>query len=151
MVRKTVCRFLGSLVGALFCLVVHAEVVEIDPAQLARLSASGVPIIDVRTEGEWKETGVIAGSRLVTFVDERGRSDPPAWLARVQEATKRKQPVILVCRSGRRSHAASEFLSQQAGYSTVYDLRGGLLAWDREGLPLAHPTAPQSCPAGTLC
>ncbi|MCM8597540.1 MAG: rhodanese-like domain-containing protein [Candidatus Accumulibacter sp.] len=147
MVRMSVCWFLGSL----FSLVAHAEVVEIDPAQVARLSASGVPIIDVRTEGEWKETGVIPGSRLLTFVDERGRSDPPAWLASVQEATKRKQPVILVCRSGKRSRAAGEFLSQQAGYSTVYDLKGGILAWDKEGLPLAPAVTAPTCPTGARC
>lgn len=147
MVRQTVCLLLGSLISVAS----SAEVVEIDPAQLARLSASGVPIIDVRTEAEWRETGVIAGSRLVTFVDERGRTDSSAWLAKVQKLTKRKQPVIVVCRSGKRSRAASEFLSQQAGYSTVYDLRGGLLAWDKEGLPLAPAVTPATCPAGARC
>ena len=60
----------------LFCITAlgaYAEVVNVDNAELARLAASGVPVIDVRTEGEWKQTGVIGGSKLVTYFDEQGK------------------------------------------------------------------------------
>jgi rhodanese-related sulfurtransferase len=141
-----------SLVAWVFSLPVHAEVAAVDSAQLARLLAAGVPIIDIRTEGEWRESGVVPGSKLLTFFDERGRSDPPAWLQKVQEVAKPGQPVIVICRSGNRTRAASQFLSEQAGYQKVYHVQGGILAWEKEGRPLTPLTSAMAkCPAGTSC
>jgi len=144
-----------TLIAALFGLAAlgaRAEVVNIDNAELARLAASGVAVIDIRTEGEWKETGVIAGSRLLTFFDEKGRADPPAWLDKVKAMVKPEQPVILICRSGNRTRAATQFLSQQAGYKTVYNATTGLNSWAREGRPLVPAaSALATCVAGARC
>lgn len=130
----------------------RAEVVDIDSAELARLAINGVPIIDIRTEGEWKETGVVSGSRLITLFDERGRSDTPAWLAKVRDVAKPDQPVIVICRSGNRTKLASQLLSQQAGYTKVYNVRDGIRQWAKEGRLLTPATvAVAACPAGTRC
>jgi hypothetical protein len=70
----------SALISALLCLAAlgaRAEVVNIDNAELARLAAQGVAVIDIRTEPEGKETGVIAGSKLLTFFDEKGRPTVP--------------------------------------------------------------------------
>ncbi len=130
----------------------NADVVNIDSAELARLAASGVAVIDIRTEPEWKESGVIAGSKLMTFFDEKGRADPPSWLEKVKGVAKPDQPVILICRSGNRTRAASQFLSQQAGYKTVYNVTGGMNAWAKDGrsvVPAASAVA--GCAAGARC
>jgi rhodanese-related sulfurtransferase len=119
----------------------HAEVISIDNAELARLTASGVPVIDIRTAGEWKESGVIAGSKLVTYFDEQGRSDPPQWLGQVKAYAKADQPVVLICRSGKRSAAAAQYLSEQAGYKTVYNASKGLNGWAGAGRPLVAAPA----------
>ena len=59
---------------------VHAEVSDIDSAVLERLVASGVPVIDIRTPEEWRETGVIEGSYLQTFLTSRAAMTPaPGW------------------------------------------------------------------------
>ena len=63
-------QYLALALLCLATLTARAEIINIDNAELARLAASGVPVIDIRTEGEWKETGVIAGSRLLTFFDD---------------------------------------------------------------------------------
>ncbi len=145
-------RVVLFLVAWMFLLPVHAEVVEVDNAQLARLLAAGVPIIDIRTEGEWRESGIVSGSKLLTFFDERGRSDPPAWLQKVQGVAKPAQPVIVICRSGNRTRAASQFLSEQAGYQMVYNVKGGIRAWEKEGRPLTPWTGTlANCPAGVAC
>lgn len=60
-------KLLLLLVALLLVLPVRATVVDVDNTELARLVAAGVPIIDIRTEGEWKETGIVPGSRLFTF------------------------------------------------------------------------------------
>ena len=124
-----------------FTLAARAEMVPIDNAELVRLAASGVTVIDVRSAKEWKESGVIPGSRLLTFIDENGRSDPPQWLQKVRTISKPQQPVVLVCRSSKRSAAAAQFLAEQAGYKTVYNVNKGLNGWAGEGRAVVPPAA----------
>ena len=148
MIKKTIsfALFLLAAFGA------YAEVVNIDNAELARLAASGVPVIDIRTEGEWKESGVIPGSKLLTYFDAQGRSDPPAWLEKVKRIATVDLSVILICRSGKRSAKATQFLAQQAGYKTVYNANGGMNAWSKEGRAVVPPaSALAGCAAGAKC
>ena len=130
----------------------RAEVLDIDNAELARLVAGGVALIDIRTEGEWKESGIVPGSHLITLFDEKGRADPPAWLAKVKAVAKPEQPVILICRTGNRTKPGTQFLSQQAGYKTVYNVSKGIHAWIKEGRPMASTAhAAASCAPGARC
>lgn len=126
-----------------------AEVLNIDNAELARLMASGVAVIDIRTEPEWKETGIVPGSHLITLFDEKGRADPPNWLEKVKSVAKPDQPVVLICRTGNRTKPATQFLSQQAGYKTVYNVTRGIVAWTREGRQVA--SASMACAPGARC
>lgn len=50
------------------------------------------------------------------------------------EASKisKDMPVIMQCRSGARSAAAVMQLEQQLGYTNLYNLKGGILAWAAE-------------------
>ena len=132
-------RLLALAIFSFSAFVARAETVTIDNATLARLAASGVAVIDVRTEKEWKETGVIPGSRLITYFDANGNSNPAQWLERVKAVSAPGQLVALVCRSGRRSAAATQFLAGQAGYKTVYNVGQGLNGWVAEGRPLIAP------------
>ncbi|MEI7431241.1 MAG: rhodanese-like domain-containing protein [Betaproteobacteria bacterium] len=120
----------------------HAEIINIDNAELVRLSASGVKVIDVRTEGEWRSTGVVAGSKLMSFFDQAGRSNPPQWLDGVKKQVAPGQPVILICRSGSRSMAAAKFLSEQSGYKMVYNVSKGLNGWLGEGRSVVPAVLP---------
>lgn len=141
-----------SLAALLLALSVRAEVIDIDNGELARLSAAGVPIIDIRTVAEWQQSGVVQGSRLITYVDERGRVDAPAWLVKVQAVARPDQPVIVICRSGNRTRAASRLLSEQAGYRKVYNVKDGMRAWVQEGRPVTPLASAQAhCPAGASC
>jgi rhodanese-related sulfurtransferase len=55
---------------------------------------------------------------------------------RVKELEKYKdRPVVLCCRSGNRSLKAATRLKRH-GFAKVYSLAGGLLAWQRENLPV---------------
>ena len=133
MMEKPVIKHLALALIWFFALAANGEVIDIDSAELTRLQASGVPLVDIRTEGEWKTTGVIAGSRPLTYFDENGQSNPPQWLEKLKTVAKPDQPVILICRSGKRSSAATQFLSEKAGYKTVYNVSKGLNAWVGEG------------------
>jgi rhodanese-related sulfurtransferase len=130
----------------------RAEIIDIDNAQLDKLSKSGVPVIDIRLQSEWEETGIVAGSKLLTFFDEKGKVDAPAWLEKVKPIAQPNQPVVVICRSGNRTKAVSQFLSQQAGYATVYNVRQGIKGWIAAGGPVvpANQTI-ASCRAAKTC
>lgn len=144
------------LIIACCCLIAasaaRAGVIDIDNAELAKLAASGVPLIDIRTSPEWEETGIVPGSHLLTFFDERGNADPATWLQRAKAIARPGDPLIVICRSGNRTKALSQFLSQQAGYAKVYNVRNGIIAWAREGRPMVS-AAPSlvSCRAAKTC
>jgi rhodanese-related sulfurtransferase len=49
-------------------------------------------------------------------------------------ALSKHEKLVIVCRSGARSAHACQFL-QQNGFSNVYNLRGGMMAWLGNGYP----------------
>ena len=111
----------------------HAEVVQVDSAGLERLRAEGVPVIDVRRADEWRETGVIDGSHLLTFFDKKGRYDLDTWLPALAAIAESGQPVVLICRSGKRSGRVARLLDEQFGYRHVYTARDGIVGWIENG------------------
>jgi len=130
----------------------QAVVIDIDNGELAKLMATGVALIDIRTAPEWQQTGVVPGSHLLTFFDERGHADPGAWVAKARAIAKPGEPLIVICRTGNRTKAVSQFLSDQVGYAKVYNVKSGIVAWARENRALAPPSqhvagcrAPNAC------
>ena len=145
-------RLILALPLALAALLAQAEVIDIDNAELDKLVKSGVPVIDIRTLPEWEETGVISGSKLITFFAERGRYDAAAWLEKVKPVAKPNEPVIVICRSGNRTKPVSQFLSQQAGYAKVYNVKDGIKGWRKDNgalLPATQSIA--ACRAAKSC
>jgi rhodanese-related sulfurtransferase len=94
---------------------------EVDVPQLAgALADDRVVLVDVREDYEWAE-GRIEGAVHIPL------SDLGARLGELdQDAT-----IVVQCRVGGRSGMAAQAL-RQAGYD-AWSLRGGILAWDREG------------------
>ena len=111
----------------------HADVIQVDSAGLERLRADGVAVIDVRRPEEWRKTGVIEGSHLMTFFDKKGRYDLDQWLPALAAIAASDQPVALICRSGKRSGKVARLLDEQFGYRHVYTARDGILGWIDEG------------------
>lgn len=106
------------------------SVPEIDADELAaRLRGGAAPqLVDVRTRGEWDE-GHIASALSVPI------QELPARLAALGLDPAR--PVVAICLSGHRSIPAVRLLSRR-GFRDVRQLRGGMLAWRRRGLPVAR-------------
>ncbi len=48
------------------------------------------------------------------------------------EQIKKEVPVIIHCRSGARSAVIINELEKRFGYTNLYNLKGGILAWARE-------------------
>ena len=81
-------------------------------------------ILDVRTKEEF-DSGHLDSAVLIP-VDDLG--------ARYGEIIKNK-PVIIYCKSGIRSAKAAVILVNN-GFSTVYDMTGGIDAWKSKGYPV---------------
>ena len=113
----------------------RAEVTRLDSAALERLLERGAPIIDIRTPEEWRETGVIEGSHLLTFFDAQGRFDFRAWLTELAGIASRDEPIALICDSGGRSGLVSQILDAHLGYQRVHDVPGGIAQWVVENRP----------------
>ncbi|QJD28537.1 rhodanese-like domain-containing protein [Methylococcus geothermalis] len=110
----------------------------ITPDELETLKAQGVPVVDVRTPEEWRKTGVIEGSKPLTFFDSKGAYDAAAWMQEFKTiASDPAKPVVLVCRSGNRTAMVGKMLTQELGYERVYHLEKGLQVWMAEGHKLA--------------
>ena len=118
---------------------VRADVTHVDNAALERLLQRGVPIIDIRTPEEWRTTGIIEGSHLLTFFDAQGNYDFRAWLSELAAIAGRDDAFALICDSGGRSGAVSQFLDGRLGYRYVFDVPGGIARWIAEDRPTADP------------
>lgn len=63
-----------------------------------------------------------------------------------------RQLLIVICRTGNRTKAVSQFLSQQAGYSKVYNVRAGIMGWLRASGPAVPATqAIAACRTAKTC
>ena len=141
---------IAALAGLSFSAV--ADTVNIDDATLERLRAEGVPVVDIRTAPEWQQTGIVPGSHLLTFFDNRGEAEPEAWLTRLQAIAKPGQPVVLICRSGNRSTVVSRFLTENAGYAKVYNVESGIRGWVKAQRPVVKAVeAASTCERASAC
>lgn len=84
-------------------------------------------IIDVRTPEEFA-TGYINGASNIN-VNDKNFKDHVSLL-------DKNTPVYVYCKGGLRSATAATAL-QELGFTTVYDLKGGIMAWTNQELPLA--------------
>ena len=97
----------------------------LEVASFERESKKGI-LVDIRTPGEVAE-GMIAGAKHVDFYDA-------AFMTKMSALGKDK-PIYLYCRSGGRSGQAMAKL-KAAGFTKVYHLQGGILAWTAARKPL---------------
>ena len=109
----------------------------IDNQQLKALQAQGIPVYDVRRPEEWKQTGVVEGSKQLTFVDASGKITPD-FVEKFTRAVGKNDPVILICRTGSRTNALASALVQQLGYTKVYNVKNGITRWINDGQPVVR-------------
>lgn len=83
------------------------------------LELEDVQLVDVRTAKE-REDGYIKNSQNIDFYS-------PTFDEDILKLDKSK-PVILYCRSGKRSADCAEKL-KDAGFVKIYDLKGGITEW----------------------
>ncbi len=102
---------------------------EISPEQARARHTQGALLIDIRESHE-RATGMAEGALGIAKGDLE--ANPAAHLPAPDRET------LLICQSGRRSRAASEYLLT-LGYTNVSSVVGGTTAWRTAGLPLVQP------------
>ncbi|RLA72886.1 MAG: rhodanese-like domain-containing protein [Epsilonproteobacteria bacterium] len=100
-----------------------------------KLLNSNIPIVDIRTPGEWKETGITKDAVRIMFFDERGQYNVEAFLDELNKKVDTKKQFALICRTGSRTKVVSSFLSQKLGYNVI-NIQGGITQAIRRGLPV---------------
>jgi rhodanese-related sulfurtransferase len=96
---------------------------------------SNIPIVDIRTPSEWKETGIVKGAITIMFFDETGAYDVQKFLNELNQKVDTKKPFALICRTGSRTMIISDFLSKQLGYDVINFL-GGMVFLKAKNLPV---------------
>ena len=102
---------------------------EVKPAAAVSLiNGEDALMLDVREEKEFGEGHVVNACNIPMGVLE-GR------VADIEEY--KTKPVIVYCRTGQRSAKAAAILKKQ-GFTSIYKLSGGMLAWQDANLPVEH-------------
>ena len=107
----------------------------ISNAKLQELVSQGVLLVDIRREEEWRQTGIVEGSKTITFFDGTG-SLSPDFLPKFTAIANSNEAVILICRTGNRTKAASEAIAKQLGYKNVMNVTTGIMGWIAEKRPV---------------
>jgi rhodanese-related sulfurtransferase len=101
------------------------------------LQRSGLAtLVDVRTRSEYDHVGRVAGTALIEWRRDGEHQPDPRFLDRLVSAHPDKDAaLLLICRSGVRSHYAAE-LATAAGFTRVYNVLAGFeQGWRPAGLP----------------
>tara|TARA_B100001057_G_scaffold126402_1_gene125274 strand:- start:5070 stop:5441 length:372 start_codon:yes stop_codon:yes gene_type:complete len=108
-----------------------AAVIHLDAGQASKIMSAPnkekrPTIIDIRTLGEFK-AGHLESAIHIDFLKE----DFPAAIQKL----KRDKAYLVHCQSGGRSSNSLE-LWKTLGFTKIYHLDGGFLAWKKAGLPI---------------
>ena len=127
------------IINVLSASLAFSDVVEIGNIELKSLLQKRIPLIDIRRKDEWKSTGIVENSILMTFFDKNGKANTNEWLKELNKIAKKNDPVILICRTGRRTGIISKFLSEKVGYRLIYDVTDGITDWIKKGNTVVNP------------
>jgi rhodanese-related sulfurtransferase len=92
----------------------------------AKVAEAGVITLDVRTPGEFAE-GHVEGARLIDFQSGNFENEIAAL--------DKNATYAVYCRSGNRSGQAVKTM-QDAGFTNVFNMNGGVIDWANAGFPL---------------
>lgn len=104
------------------------DIEDIQPADLQILLKDAIQpiVVDVREPWEY-QMGHVTGSKLI----------PLGQLAQRINELDPERPVAVICQSGSRSQSAAALLAQK-GFKKIYNVVGGMSAWQMSGLEVAE-------------
>ncbi|MCO5204576.1 MAG: rhodanese-like domain-containing protein [Anaerolineae bacterium] len=119
-----------------------ATVPQIDVHTLKhKLSTNGLQVLDVRDSEEWDE-GHIDGAHFMPYTSMVQQLTNPPQLDKL--AIRTDQSVAVTCATGKRSSTAISIL-KRSGYHSVYNVTGGMKAWEDAGFEMLDETGCVVC------
>ena len=95
---------------------------------------SHIKIIDIRTNSEWIQTGIVKNSIPITFFDSQGGYDVDKFMNQLSKHVNKNEEFALICRTGNRTTAVSDYLGK-IGYKVI-NLKGGIKSLMQQGYKL---------------
>jgi len=86
---------------------------------------SKLPIVDVRTPPEWKETGLLKGAIPIMFFNQQGKYDINAFLKELNAKVDTTKPFAIICHTGSRTSMIAPWMSKELNYKVI-NLQGGM-------------------------
>jgi phage shock protein E len=109
----------------------QTETGQLTPAVFAeKMKTTGVVVLDVRTIDEFN-SGHIEGAKQLDYYET------DSFNASI-DALDKNVTYLLYCRSGGRSGTTYDMMVQK-GFKNVYNLEGGMLAWQKANMPVVAP------------
>ena len=101
------------------------------PAEAHQLMQAGAKLVDVRTKPELALRRQHARRDRARVADLPGQSPEPGFIGELAAVVQSDEPVMFLCRSGVRSHAAAE-AAMRAGWKKTYNVLEGFEG-DKDG------------------
>lgn len=89
-----------------------------------QLIDSGIPIVDVRTVGEWKSEGILKGAIPIEFFNEKGKYNINKFLKELNEKVDTRKPFAIICHTGSRTSMIAPWMSGELNYKVINILGG---------------------------
>jgi rhodanese-related sulfurtransferase len=86
---------------------------------------SNIPIVDIRTPSEWKETGLLKGAIPIMFFNQQGKYNINAFLKELNAKVNTKKEFAIICHTGSRTSMIAPWMSEKLGYKVI-NLQGGM-------------------------
>ena len=112
---------------------VNADVINIDNRELSNLIEKEIKIIDVRTQNEWKSTGIIKKSFLISLLNKNKKFIFEDWYAMFENKFGKNESIVFICASGVRSNYISHLVQRRKPDLKIYNLEKGINHWIRSG------------------
>ena len=131
--------YIKIIIGFFIVKFAFAEVIDVNDKEMIKLSNLNIPIVDVRRSSEWDQTGVIPNSILLTFFDEEGNYNFDEWYEKLQLEINVIDPIILICRTGRRTAIIAKMMEIKKFDNVIYNAKNGITSWIDEKLITVKP------------
>jgi rhodanese-related sulfurtransferase len=120
---------LGVILGLLTYNLIFGDRGSVDPVGATTLiNQKDAAVVDVRPVADYAKGHILNAVN----VPMNGFKNQTAALAKFRD-----RPIVVTCRSGSQSQAACHLL-RKAGFPEVYNLKGGIMAWESASLPLTR-------------
>ena len=113
----------------------RARLERLAPEAAREAAERGAVLIDIRSERQRENDGVIPGARYFPRNVLEWRLDPDSGATDAELGGDLDRHVILVCNEGYQSSLAAATL-QDLGFRHATDVAGGFQAWREAGLPV---------------